>query len=65
MYLYDEAVLSRYSTDFLETLIADEIPTATEAAQNSLVDLQFNLVYTGKASDATMNAGLSTRNELR
>ena len=57
MYLYDEAVLNRYSADFLETIIADEVPTATEAARNSLVDLQFNLVHTGKASDATMMTG--------
>jgi len=57
MYLYDEVVLDRYSADQLESLIADEIPTMTEAAQNSLVDLQFNLVYTGKASDATMMTG--------
>lgn len=48
MILYDEAVLERYSTDYVETLIADELPTSNEAAENSLIDLQFNLVHTGK-----------------
>lgn len=51
MFLYDEAVLERYSVDYLETLIADELPTSTEAAVNSLIDLRFNLIHTGKASD--------------
>ena len=50
MFLYDEAVLDRYPADYLETLIADELPLATEAAANSLIDLRFNLVHAGKAS---------------
>lgn len=54
MVLYDQAVLNRYSVDYLETLIADELPTSNEAAENSLIDLQFNLVHTGKASDGIL-----------
>lgn len=50
MVLYDEAVLEIYSTEYVETLIADELPSSNEAAYNSLIDLRFNLVHTGKAS---------------
>eukprot|EP00903_Cladosiphon_okamuranus_P011265 g10623.t1 len=48
MFLYDEAVLDRFSRDYLETVIADELPSSNEAAANSLVDLRFNLVHTGE-----------------
>lgn len=51
MVLYDEAVLTYYSTQQLETQIAGELIYSNEATANSLVDLQFNLVHAGKASD--------------
>lgn len=50
MVLYDEAVLDSYSADQLETIIADELPFANEATENSLVDLKFNLAHTGLVS---------------
>ena len=34
----------------METLIADEIPTANEAATNSEIDIRFNLVHTAPVS---------------
>lgn len=53
MFLYDEAALERgiaVTPEQMETLIADEIPASNEAAANSLLDLKFNLVYTGLVS---------------
>ncbi len=46
--MYSSASLSRViggnTPEQMETKIADEIPAATEAVQNSLIDLQYNLV---------------------
>lgn len=54
MVLRDEAVLRRYfPSEYLETVIADELPYSNEAAANSLIDLRFNLVHTAKASGGT------------
>lgn len=54
MFLYDDAVLNRYSVDYLETLIADELPASNTAAENSLIDLEFKLAHIGKASDGIL-----------
>lgn len=51
MFLYDEAALERGVANTpaqMETLIADELPASNEAADNSLIDLRFNLVHAGE-----------------
>lgn len=50
MFLYDEAVLDRVTAQQMETLIADELPASNEAADNSLINVRFNLVHAGEAS---------------
>eukprot|EP00752_Nemacystus_decipiens_P010084 g8986.t1 len=50
MFVYDEAALERgfvVTPEQMETLIADELPFSNEAADNSLIDLRFNLVHAG------------------
>lgn len=55
MVLYSEDALSRVfggaTAAQMETMIADELPKATEAATNSEIDLQFNLVHAGPVSN--------------
>eukprot|EP00903_Cladosiphon_okamuranus_P011266 g10624.t1 len=51
MFLYDKAAMEggvAVTSEQMETLIADELPYSNEAAANSLINLQFNLVHTGK-----------------
>ncbi|CAM9959250.1 unnamed protein product [Scytosiphon promiscuus] len=43
----DRAAWGGVTAEQMETLIADELPKATEATMNSEVDLEFNLVHTG------------------
>lgn len=56
MFLYSSDALSRVvggaTADQMETKIANELPKATEAAVNSEIDLQFNLVHAGPVSEA-------------
>lgn len=55
MFLYSDASLTRVvngaTAAQMESLIANELPKATEAAVNSDIDLQFNLVHAGPVSD--------------
>ena len=57
MILYSDKALERLgvSAEQMETKIADELPTTTEAAANSLVNLEFNLAHTGKVGDRRPN----------
>lgn len=54
MFLYSSDGLARVvggsTAAQMETKIANELPSATEAATNSEIDLQFNLVHTGPVS---------------
>lgn len=58
MFLYDEAAVGRtYGVgEHFETLLADELPVTNEAAENSGVDVRFNLVHAGKVSENTPRA---------
>lgn len=60
MILYSSVALARVvggaTAEQVETMIASELPEATEAAANSEIDLQFNLVHTGLVSN-TKNSG--------
>lgn len=56
MFLYSSDALARVvggaTAEQMETKIANELPKATEAATNSEIDLQFNLVHAGLVSKA-------------
>lgn len=58
MFLYSSDSLTRViggvTAEQMETLIADELPEATTAAENSEIDLEFNLVHAGPVSGFLM-----------
>lgn len=43
-------VVGNATAEQMESLIADELPAATEAGVNSEVDIKFNLVHTAEVS---------------
>jgi len=62
--VYSSASLARVpgggvNAEQMESLIADEIPSATEAAANSEIDLRFNLVHVAPVSTYARRAFLS------
>ncbi|CAM9873433.1 unnamed protein product [Ectocarpus sp. 4 AP-2014] len=66
MFLYSDASLTRVvngaTAAQMESLIANELPKATEAAVNSDIDLQFNLVHAGPLPYQQASLGAASAN---
>lgn len=66
MVLYNDMALGRIgvTAEQMETKIADELPTANEAAANSNINLRFNLVHTEKVGRTEQNTARQRKHSL-